>query len=66
MTTYIVTHGPSGKTLLVEAANQAQALRHVVRSQYFVAVASASDAIRLLKEGVQAETAGGETAKAES
>lgn len=53
---YIVTD-KTGASRLVQALNQAQALRHVARDTYTVRSASALDVISLMQAGVQPETA---------
>jgi hypothetical protein len=52
---YKVTNGD--KTFLVQAASQAQALRHVAGRLYSVDVAKSIDVAHLMSSGVQLETA---------
>ena len=52
---YKVTNGD--KTFLVQAASQAQALRHVAGRLYSVEVAKAIDVAQLMSSGVQLEAA---------
>ena len=56
---YIVTD-KSGVQRLVQAGNQAQALRHVATDQFNVKAASASEVIELMTAGVKPETASAE------
>lgn len=53
---YIVSTA-AGNERIVEAANAAQALRHVARDVFDVKVASASQVIALMSSGVKPEIA---------
>lgn len=53
---YLVTNGDTKK--LVEASSQAQALRHVVRSQFTVTVPTTLDLVVLMQGGAKVEKAG--------
>ena len=53
---YMVADAP--KTMMVQAANQAQALRHVARTKYQVRVAKPIDVAHAMQIGVQLEVAG--------
>lgn len=55
---YIVTDGELKH--LVEAATQAQALRHVVKSVFQVKVATAKEVADLIKKGASVQTASSE------
>lgn len=52
---YKVTNGDN--TYLVQAASQAQALRHVAGRLYSVEVAKAMDVAHLMSDGIKLETA---------
>jgi hypothetical protein len=56
---YIVAD-KSGAQRIVQAINQAQALRHVATDQFTVKAASASEVIDLMTAGVKPETASNE------
>ena len=56
---YIVSD-KQGAQRIVQAANQAQALRHVATDQFTVKAASASEVIDLMTAGVKPETASAE------
>ncbi len=53
---YIVTD-KAGDTRLVQASNQAQALRHAAINQFTVRAATANEVIELMTSGVQPEVA---------
>lgn len=53
---YMVSDG--AKTMMVQAATQAQALRHVARTKYQVRVAKPIDVAHAMQMGVQLEVAG--------
>ncbi len=53
---YIITD-KSGATRLVQASNQAQALRHAAINQFTVRTATANDVLELMAKGVQPEVA---------
>lgn len=56
---YIVSD-KGGAQRIVQACNQAQALRHVATDQFTVKAANASEVIELMQAGVQPETASAE------
>lgn len=58
MPLYAVTHTETKATRLIEAANAAQAARHVVRTSHAIAIPSPAQLIELTKAGVEVETAG--------
>jgi len=55
---YIVTGSGAPAPRLVEATSPAQALRHVARDVFRVAIAGSLDVARLMREGVDVEQAG--------
>ena len=59
---YVVTNG-NGRQL-VRASSQAQAIRHIVSTEYSAEVAKPDDIVELMTAGVQVQTAG-EEAQAE-
>jgi hypothetical protein len=61
MPLYIVTDSSNSATRLVEAANPAQALRHVTAKQFAVASASAAAVAKLMSAGIKLETTATET-----
>lgn len=56
MPLYSVTDMTHSSTRLVDAANPAQALRHVTSSQFAVKAASASLVAKLMGAGIKLET----------
>lgn len=58
MPEYIVRHKPSGAIRLVDAANNAQALRHVAEDVFEVRVATRKEMFVLAGQSVQLETYG--------
>lgn len=58
MPEYIVKHKPSGKIRLVDADNNAQALRHVAGDEFEVRIATRKEMFQLAGQGVPLETFG--------
>lgn len=56
---YVVSQGENRR--LVEAASQAQAIRHCVKNVYQAKVASAREVAQLARDGMQVELAGEES-----
>jgi len=54
---YVVQDTETSEKALVRAANQAQALRHVVKNRFAVAMASQDELVSLLESGTTVETA---------
>lgn len=61
---YIVTD-KAGDTRLVQASNQAQALRHAATNQFTVRAATANEVLELMTRGVQPEVASQEKEQTE-
>ncbi len=57
---YVVQDTETDEKALVRAANQAQALRHVVKNRFAVGVASQDELVTLLEGGTTVETASNE------
>lgn len=57
---YVVQDTETDEKALVRAANQSQALRHVVKHRFVVAVASQEELVKLLEDGTTVETASNE------
>jgi len=53
---YAVQHTVTGKTRLVQASNQAQALRHVASDEYRVSIPKPLEAVALAQQGIAIET----------
>lgn len=62
---YVVQDNETNEKTLVRAANQAQAVRHVVKHRFAVELASQDVLVELLGIGETVETASGEQEKAE-
>lgn len=57
---YVVQDTETDEKALVRAANQAQALRHVVKNRFAVGLASQDTLVELLESGATVETASAE------
>lgn len=57
---YVVQDTETNEKALVRAANQSQALRHIVKHRFAVAVASQDELVKLLEHGTSVETASAE------
>ncbi len=57
---YVVEDTETNEKALVRAANQAQALRHVVKNRFAVGLAGQDALVELLESGTTVETASNE------
>lgn len=55
---YFVVNTKTGAERLIDAVNEAQAIRHVARDEYAASVAGQRTLVELLAKGVKVERAG--------